>query len=74
MSKRLTRIGSSHGIIIDKPILDMLGIAEETDLDLRTDGRNLIVVPRRSPDEEEAFRAAYRHVAVKHRSVLRKLG
>ncbi len=73
MSKRLTRIGSSHGIIIDKPILEMLGIDEGTDLDLRTDGRNLIVVPKRSAQDEDDFKAAYRHVAGKHRATLRKL-
>jgi antitoxin component of MazEF toxin-antitoxin module len=73
MSKRLTKIGSSHGIIVDKPILEMLGITEETDLDLRTDGQNLIVVPRRSAEADATFKAAYRHVATKHRSVLKKL-
>jgi hypothetical protein len=51
----------------------MLGITEETDLDLRTDGQNLIVVPRRDADADAAFKAAYKHVASKHRSVLKKL-
>ena len=49
MTKRLQAIGNSAGIIIDKPILDLLGIAPDTDLDLTTDGRRLIVTPRLSP-------------------------
>ena len=31
-------IGNSAGIIIDKPILDLLGITPETELELKTDG------------------------------------
>lgn len=45
MTKRLQAIGNSAGIIIDRPILDLLGITQETDLDLKTDGKRLIITP-----------------------------
>ena len=45
MTKRLQAIGNSAGIIIDRPILDLLGITHETDLDLKTDGKRLIITP-----------------------------
>jgi len=45
MTKRLQAIGNSAGIIIDRPILDLLGITQDTDLDLRTDGKRLIITP-----------------------------
>ena len=47
MTKRLQAIGNSAGIIIDKPILDLLGITAETELDLKTDGESLIITPLR---------------------------
>jgi antitoxin MazE len=45
MSKRLQVIGDSKGLIIDQPLLDLLGITCETDLDIKTDGQCLIVTP-----------------------------
>ena len=45
MTKRLQAIGNSSGIIIDRPILDLLGITQETDLDMETDGKRLIITP-----------------------------
>ena len=45
MTKRLQAIGNSAGIIIDRPILDLLGITQDTDLDLKTDGKRLIITP-----------------------------
>jgi hypothetical protein len=37
------------GIIIDKPILELLRITPETELDLSTDGERLIITPIRPP-------------------------
>ncbi len=45
MVKRLQAIGNSSGVIIDKPVLDLLGITAETDLDVSTDGERLIITP-----------------------------
>jgi len=45
MTKRLQATGNSAGIIIDRPIFDLLGITPETDLDLKTDGKRLIITP-----------------------------
>lgn len=45
MHKRLTAIGNSLGIIIEKPILDLLDIDRETELEMKTDGEALIIRP-----------------------------
>jgi antitoxin component of MazEF toxin-antitoxin module len=45
MSKRLQAIGNSKGLIIDQPLLDLLGITAETEFDIKTDGKSLIVTP-----------------------------
>lgn len=45
MIKRLQTIGNSSGLIIDKPILDLLGITADTELEISTDGKRLIITP-----------------------------
>jgi len=42
--KNLSAIGNSLGIIIEKPILELLGITRDTELEVMTDGTRLIVV------------------------------
>ncbi len=38
MRKKLSAIGNSLGIVVEKPILELLCIGRETELDMRTDG------------------------------------
>ena len=45
VKKHLTAIGNSFGIIIDKPILDLLNITKDTPLEVKTDGAGLIIRP-----------------------------
>ncbi len=47
MTKRLQSVGNSSGVIIDKPILELLGITPDTELDFSTDGERLIITPVR---------------------------
>ncbi len=47
MIKTLTAVGNSLGLIIDKPILELLGIDKDTRLEVRTDGEGLIIRPVR---------------------------
>lgn len=47
MTKRLQSVGNSSGVIIDKPILDLLRITQQTELDISTDGKSLIITPVR---------------------------
>lgn len=45
MRKGLTAIGSSHGVIIDKPILEVLGIDRDTVLDIEVKDGALVIRP-----------------------------
>jgi antitoxin component of MazEF toxin-antitoxin module len=45
MSKRLQAIGNSKGLVFDESLLALLGITQETELDIKTDGKSLIVTP-----------------------------
>jgi antitoxin MazE len=39
----VTAIGNSLGVVIEKPILDLLDIGRDTELEMRTDGKLLIL-------------------------------
>jgi antitoxin MazE len=74
VSKRLQAIGNSAGIIIDKPILDLLGITPETELELKTDGERLIITPLRSATQRAGKLAKVQvRVVRKHERTFRKL-
>ncbi len=45
MVKMLSPVGNSLAVIIDKPILELLGIDRATPLEVRTDGTSLILTP-----------------------------
>ena len=74
MTKRLQAIGNSAGIIIDRPILDLLGITQETDLELKTDGRRLIITPLESERTRRGRLAKVQARALRqHAETFRKL-
>lgn len=73
MKKSLTTVGNSLGIIIEKPILDLLGIKRDTPLEMSTDGRRLIIEPVDILDHKEKIRAATERVMKNHEKTLRKL-
>jgi len=54
MVKRLTRSGNSYALILDRPLLEALGIDPETELELSTDGDVLVVTPRRDPSRRRS--------------------
>ncbi len=72
MVKKLTQLGNSLGILIDKPILDLLKITRDTPLEVSTDGERLILTPQKVAGPKEARRVGQR-VMAKHAEVLRKL-
>ena len=43
LTKRLTKIGDSTGIVIDRPILDMLGLKKGDEVSLRIEKDKLII-------------------------------
>ena len=72
MRKRLSAIGNSLGVVIEKPILELLKIDRETELEMTTDGNRLILEPVRSPRRKRVEDAAKRAMDA-HDSTLRKL-
>jgi antitoxin component of MazEF toxin-antitoxin module len=74
MAKRLQTIGNSAGIIIDKPVLELLKITSETDLEIETDGTRLIITPvRAAKTRAQKLAATQAKVVRKHERTFRKL-
>ena len=73
MTKRLQAIGNSSGIIIDRAILDLLGITQETDLDLETDGKRLIITPLQGDDRRKRLAKVQSRALRNHAETFRKL-
>jgi antitoxin component of MazEF toxin-antitoxin module len=72
MLKKLTTIGNSLGIIIERPILELLAIDKETPLDMTTDGEVLILRPVRG-DHRQRVQAAAHHLMDVHDATLKRL-
>jgi antitoxin component of MazEF toxin-antitoxin module len=72
MRKRLSAIGNSLGIVIEKPILELLEIDRETELDMKTDGQRLIIEPVRRAKKARVKATVERAMAA-HDATLRKL-
>ncbi|MBK9304792.1 MAG: AbrB/MazE/SpoVT family DNA-binding domain-containing protein [bacterium] len=47
MIKQLRKVGNSNALILDKPILELLGLEEEGQVQLTIQDGNLIVTPAR---------------------------
>ena len=72
MIKRLTPLGNSAALIIDKPILELLHITTQTDLRITTDGKSLTIIPVSVLSDAE-FKAAHEKVLKRHRNTFKKL-
>jgi len=73
MIKRLTALGNSSALIIDKPILELLHITPQTDLNITTDGKTLTISPVGTVMSDETFKAAHEKVLKRHSKTFNKL-
>ena len=73
MTKMLTKHGNSWALVIDKPILDLLGAGPDTPFEIVTDGRCLVLTPLRPPAEEKKFEKALKMVHRRFGRAMKKL-
>jgi antitoxin component of MazEF toxin-antitoxin module len=59
MIKKLVRHGNSRALIIDRPILELLGADEDSKFTITTDGRSLTITPVKSAEEERRLAFEY---------------
>ena len=72
MIKTLRPMGNSYGIIIDRPIMDLLGIEPDTQLEVTVHDGGLLLRPLAEPakDHKARTRTAAKKVATIHRDCL----
>ncbi len=58
MTKTLVKHGNSYALVIDKPIMELLGVKPGTPFDILTDGQSLVLTPIRDPMQEQKFEQA----------------
>lgn len=73
MTKKLARHGNSRALVIEKPILDLLGIEDDTVLEMSTDGKRLIFMPVDTETRREKIRKITRHMATRYDKALRAM-
>jgi antitoxin MazE len=73
MVKKLTRTGNSLALVLDKPLLETLGIDENTELEISTNGDVIVVTPTRDKARERKFRKAVQKINRKYAGLFRKL-
>jgi antitoxin component of MazEF toxin-antitoxin module len=74
MVKKLIRHGNSAALVIDKPIMEMLHITNETFFELSTDGKNIILSPQNTVTQEIEILESLKNINKKYGNVLKKLG
>lgn len=73
MIKRLTKHGNSMALVIDRSVMDLLNIADDTPLEISTDGSKLIIAPVREEDRIARFRDALDKTNRRYGQALKKL-
>lgn len=73
MVKKLSKHGNSLALVIDKPILDLLGIDENTPLEMRTNGRGFYIEPTGDRKVSDDLDAVMQQIEDRYESVFKKL-
>jgi antitoxin component of MazEF toxin-antitoxin module len=73
MIKKLTKHGNSMAVVLDRPILELLKIDENTPLEVSTDGQKLIISPIHSEKNKNKLKTSMEKFNKKYGKALKKL-
>lgn len=73
MIKHLTTHGNSLALVIEKGVLDLLGIGRKTSLEISTDGSRLIISPVHDSKREKVMDEALIKISDRHARSLKRL-
>jgi antitoxin component of MazEF toxin-antitoxin module len=73
MIKKLSAIGNSLGLVIERPILELLDITKDTPLEIKTDGEALIIRPVKPNAKRDRLVATADQMMDAHEDTFRKL-
>jgi len=73
MMKKLTRTGNSVAIVLDKPILEAVGLTENAEVEVSTDGQIIIIAPKRDSARARKFRKSAEKINRKYAGLFKRL-
>jgi antitoxin MazE len=73
MLKKLTRHGNSLALVIDKGVLELLNIDDQTPLEITTDGSLLLISPVRDEKRRRHFQESVEKANAKYGRALKRL-
>jgi len=74
VTKKLTKHGNSYALIIEKPILELLGIDSDTLLQVSTpDGSSIVITPVKSKTQKRKLKNALGKINKRYGRALKNL-
>jgi antitoxin MazE len=73
MRKKLTRTGNSLALVLDKQLLDRVGIDADTPIDVSTNGQVIVVSPVRDPRRTAKVKKLVTEAHKRYGGVFRRL-
>jgi len=73
MKKKLTRSGNSVALVLDKPLLEQLGMDENAEVELSTNGDVLVVTPIRDAARRRKLRKIVEQMDEQYSGVFQRL-
>ena len=73
MIKKLTRTGNSIALVLDKPLREELGLDENAEVEVSTNGQVLVITPKRSSARDRKFRKAADKINRKYAGLFKRL-
>ncbi len=73
MKKKLTRTGNSVALVLDRPLLEQLGMDEGSEVEVSSNGDVIVVTPVRERDRETRLRDAADKINSRYAGLFRRL-
>jgi antitoxin component of MazEF toxin-antitoxin module len=74
MIKQLRKVGNSNALILDRAIMEMVGLQERGEVQLTVSNGSLILTPANPrPVSDEQFRRALDRIVARRRRALKRL-
>jgi antitoxin component of MazEF toxin-antitoxin module len=73
MIKKLTRTGNSVALVLDKPLLQQVGLDENSEVEISTNGDVIVMTPVRDAARHRKFMQAMNEVNEKYAGLFRRL-
>ncbi len=73
MKTKLTRIGNDVALVLDEPLLEELGLDENSEVEISTNGDVLVMTPLRGEAREKTFRRSAEKINAKYAGLFKRL-